>query len=236
MGDVVAAPPVVGFVRPLAIAVFALALPVLLATSAVRWVTLDEGFYMQEFARYRVGDVTGLSADELQRVAQAFIAYFQAEPGRLDITVRPSGAPAPLLNAREIQHMVDVQGLMQAVFRIWTVAIAALALSAVIIVAAEPSTTLPALARAGAIGGGISVLLVGALGLTALMDFGQLFLRFHLVSFTNELWLLDPARDRLIQLFPQGFFFDAAIRIAAVTVSAAALVFALSLAALRIRI
>jgi len=50
-----------------------------------------------------------------------------------------------------------------------------------------------------------------ALGLGTLLNFDQLFLQFHLFSFTNELWQLDPARDYLIMLFPGGFWYDAAV-------------------------
>ena len=50
-----------------------------------------------------------------------------------------------------------------------------------------------------------------AVGIGTLLDFSSLFLQFHLISFTNELWILDPARDYLIRLFPHGFWFDAAL-------------------------
>jgi uncharacterized membrane protein len=35
------------------------------------------------------------------------------------------------------------------------------------------------------------------------------------MSFSNDLWLLDPSKDYLIMMFPQGFFFDAAVFIIA---------------------
>jgi len=50
-----------------------------------------------------------------------------------------------------------------------------------------------------------------ALGLGTLLGFDQLFWQFHLISFANELWMLDPATDYLIMLFPQGFWYDATI-------------------------
>jgi integral membrane protein (TIGR01906 family) len=43
----------------------------------------------------------------------------------------------------------------------------------------------------------------------AMIDFDEFFLQFHLISFANDLWLLDPTKDYLIMLFPQGFWFDA---------------------------
>ncbi|GAH55464.1 unnamed protein product, partial [marine sediment metagenome] len=47
--------------------------------------------------------------------------------------------------------------------------------------------------------------------LETLFGFGQLFYQFHLISFTNELWLLDPTKDYLIMLFPHGFWYDATL-------------------------
>jgi len=42
-------------------------------------------------------------------------------------------------------------------------------------------------------------------------DFDQFFLQFHLLSFANDFWMLNPATDYLIMLFPQGFWFDATL-------------------------
>ena len=66
---------------------------------------------------------------------------------------------------------------------------------------------------------GIFVLL--ALGAGTLLGFDQLFLQFHLISFTNELWQLDPARDYLIMLFPRNFWYDATIFCTLATVAGA---------------
>ena len=47
---------------------------------------------------------------------------------------------------------------------------------------------------------------------------------FHLVSFSNDLWLLDPSRDMLIRMFPEGFFMDATMLIAFATIVEAVVV------------
>ena len=49
------------------------------------------------------------------------------------------------------------------------------------------------------------------LGLVIAFDFEDFFLQFHLLSFANDFWILNPATDYLIMLFPQGFWFDAAL-------------------------
>jgi integral membrane protein (TIGR01906 family) len=57
----------------------------------------------------------------------------------------------------------------------------------------------------------ITMGLMVILALWALFGFERFFLLFHLVSFSNEYWMLDPAKDYLIRLFPEGFFYDAAL-------------------------
>jgi len=206
-------------VRLVAAIVIAIGLPVLLLTNAVRSVMLDEGFYVSEFAKYRVSSVTGLSNTELQRVAGAFITYFQSDPGDLNLSVTTSTAgTVQLFTDREVHHMRDVQILMHRVLQLWALALVAMAVAAIAIIATGPRTSAPTILRATAIGGGTAVLLVGAMSLAAAVDFQGLFLQFHFMSFANDLWLLDPRRDRLIQLFPEGYFFDAAMRIGIQTV------------------
>ena len=42
--------------------------------------------------------------------------------------------------------------------------------------------------------------------IAACIDFDSLFVLFHKVAFTNDLWLLDPRTDLLIRLMPIEFF------------------------------
>ena len=64
-------------------------------------------------------------------------------------------------------------------------------------------------------------ILVVVVGIFALAGFDTLFLRFHQLAFTNDLWQLDPRRDYLVIIFPQGFWFDATMRVVALTVAGA---------------
>jgi len=196
----------------------AVSIPLFLVTNAVRSVTLDRNLYVAEFARYRVDVVTGLSDTELRRVADAFITYFQSEPQELRVSVDTGSGLTPLFNDREVQHMVDVQRLIQGIFRLRTVGLVLFVLGAVAMILTGPRAAARPFFRATAIGGAASALLIGALAVTAAFDFDQLFMQFHFMSFSNDLWLLDPRRDRLIQLFPEGFFYDFAMRIGLQTV------------------
>ena len=80
------------------------------------------------------------------------------------------------------------------------------------------------LARQSMIAGGATVALLGAGAIAVLFGFDTLFEQFHLLSFSNDFWQLNPATDRLIQMFPQGFWFDAAVFIALLAALLAAVV------------
>ena len=77
---------------------------------------------------------------------------------------------------------------------------------------------LPRLGRLLGIGGLATVGLVVAAGLASLAGFERVFLAFHLVSFRNDLWQSDGF---LVAMFPQGFFFDATMGIAGLTLAGA---------------
>lgn len=52
------------------------------------------------------------------------------------------------------------------------------------------------------------------LALPATLDFTGWWTNFHLLTFENDLWRLDPDLDWLIKIFPEEFFFAAAKRTA----------------------
>lgn len=56
--------------------------------------------------------------------------------------------------------------------------------------------------------GGVLTILVIALLFLLLTNFEYAFIKFHEIIFNNNLWLLNPATDKLIIMFPENFFYD----------------------------
>jgi integral membrane protein (TIGR01906 family) len=46
--------------------------------------------------------------------------------------------------------------------------------------------------------------------IASVINFDWLFTQFHIASFNNSYWMLDPSTDYLIMLFPGGFWQDIA--------------------------
>ena len=52
-----------------------------------------------------------------------------------------------------------------------------------------------------------------ALALIVSTNFNKYFTLFHHVFFTNDLWILDPNTDLMIQMLPEAFFSGMALKI-----------------------
>ena len=203
--------------RVLGSVIFVLSIPLFLIATNVSLVTRDLGFYEREFARYGVAESTGLTTAQLREVARAFIAYFDGPPQGLDIQVDLGGGRRPLFNEREIAHMVDVHHLMSLVRQLGAAAgVAAVGVVLVGVLLGRRAFA-PLLGKLCLAAAALTWALLALLGGLAMLDFSALFLRFHLLSFSNDLWVLDPRRDYLIRLFPEGFWYDATVRIAVLT-------------------
>jgi integral membrane protein (TIGR01906 family) len=144
------------------------------------------------------------------------------------VTVR--GQSRLLFNEREVEHMQDVQALIQWFLRAGTLAGAVVVLR--LLVAAVVDRSPVPLGRELLWSAALIVGLVVLVGILSLLDFDALWTRFHQVAFRNDLWQLDPSRDYLIMLFPEPFWFTATIRLATTIALETGLVIVLGLALL----
>lgn len=186
---------------------FTLCLPVLLLTAAIGLAVNCPVLYSWGFSHNRISAVTGLAPAELAKAAAGLRDYFNNGQELINITVIKGGQPFTLFNEREVGHLKDVKAL----FRLDYVAAGVTLLYGV-------AFTLAALfwwrdrrqLWLGMRNGGIlTLVLMAVLGVTIAVDFDGFFLQFHLLSFANDLWELNPATDYLIMLFPQAFWFAA---------------------------
>ncbi len=195
--------------KTLAYWLFILCLPVLLLTTSVRIAANSSQLYRYGFNQYHIGQVTGLAPAELEKVISGLITYFNSGAEYIGLTVEKDGKPFVLFNAREVEHLRDVKGLFRLVFR--------LLLGTLIYAFAYASLSYALwrekrrLARGLVWGSALTLALIIGLGLLIKTNFDWFFYQFHLISFANDLWQLDPARDYLIMLFPQEFWYDAAL-------------------------
>ena len=188
---------------------FILCLPLLLLMASIGWAVNSSWLYEYGFEKYNVSQTTGLAEAELEKAATGLIRYFNSDEEYISLSVVKDDKSFVLFNEREVAHLLDVKGLIWLGYRVLVgTLIYVLVYAGVSLFWWKERRQL----AWGLVGGsGLTLALMLALGLGALLNFDQLFLQFHLISFTNELWQLDPTKDYLIMLFPQGFWYDATL-------------------------
>ena len=202
---------------------FMLCLPILLLTASIGWAANSLWLYEYGFGKYDVSQTTGLAGVELEKAATGLISYFNSDEEYISLTVVKDDKPFELFNQREIAHLRDVKGLIWLDYWVLLGTLIYTLVYAGVSLFWRRRRYWHRLAWGMIGGGGITLALMLALGLGALLNFDQLFLQFHLISFANELWQLDPTRDYLIMLFPQGFWYDATVFCALTTATGAAI-------------
>ena len=151
---------------------------------------------------------------EVERVTGAFLADIYLD-GPFDASL--DGAE-PLLDADERSHMTDVSRLVRLLAGVAVAALAAFGMSAAW------------LRREPARRGRIMLVAAGSIGTAALLlaivfavAFEPAFLAFHQLFFPPGTYLFEPGSD-LITLFPEPFWFDAALAAGTVIVLVALMV------------
>ena len=200
---------------------FILCLPILLLTASLGWAINSLWLYKYGFQKYSVNQTTGLTKVELDKVATGLIDYFNSGEEYISIRVVKDGKPFELFNQQEVAHLRDVKGLIWLDYYLLLGTLVYAVGYAGVSLIWRKRRYWRRLAWGMVGGGGITLAFMLVLSLETILSFDQLFLQFHLLSFSNELWQLDPSKDYLIMLFPQGFFYDAAMFCALVAVGLA---------------
>ena len=200
---------------------FVLAIPLFILSASVAWAVNDEGLYRQGFDDYDISHRTGIPPDKLWVVGAEIRRYFNSSEEPLSVRARVYGEERDLFTPREVAHMRDVKVLIQRVYLVMQVAGAFLVAGIIGGIIWYRGSSPDRLSMLFHWGGWLTLALMMGVGFLALTGFDALFLKFHQIVFTNDLWLLDPRTDYLIILFPQGFWFDATMRVALTAVTAA---------------
>jgi integral membrane protein (TIGR01906 family) len=203
--------------RPVVIALFIALVPVFLITANVRLVINLPALYSYGYDRYEdeITRYMNIERDDYIDGSRQIRDYFSNDAETLDVRVVVGGLLRSIYSEREVLHMSDVKGLVRGVYRFGELSAIYLFAFAIAGMFFEPwRRSLWRTAWHMAMGGAVTLGLVMLLGLGALAGFERLFLAFHELSFSNDLWQLNPRTDYLIAMFPEGFFFEATILIA----------------------
>ena len=209
-----------------------------LLIGVIDWASFERSFYARVYERLDTAGSMGISETQLTLGTDVLLGYLRGRYPNLDleIEVADDGSTDQFFNEREKAHMVDVKALYDGARTAGAVGLAISLAVLVILFSRWRSTGLRYVWR-----GWLWAVLAAAALLTVLLiwvliDFNGFWTRFHLIFFSNDLWILDPRTDRLINMVPSYFFNTLVRRIISVWLgAAAALTVILGIAAHRVK-
>ena len=198
---------------------FLIATPIFSLTINIRVAFNSSWVYSTGFDRNNIEQRTGVPDEELNRIADEFIAYFGSDDEFLNVQLYGRD----LFNTREVIHMKDVKALVQGMYILSY-------LAGLVIVGylawgfqrTGRQFLRPALRRVKRAG----LFTIGSLAIIGSVigvGFPFFFTLFHEIAFRNDFWMLDPRRDFLVVMFPEQFWLEATLMAAFATVAQAML-------------
>ncbi len=185
-----------------ALVVMCIATAIIVYIGVFSIVANSESYYESKFKEFDVYSKFNISVEELHSENSKLLFYL--ENGKEEIE-------GTWFNAREKIHLLEVRQLYQKIYMLQTVCALIVIMSLLAVVFLNGKTDEGFVKRVlirYLIGTGIAVFGLCVFFLVMMLTFSSSFITFHEVLFETDTWMLDPATDNLINMFPQQFFFD----------------------------
>jgi len=168
-------------------------------------------YYVESFTKLEVHNTVGITTDSLFRVTDALVTFIDNGSGNIKLIEFVNGEDVVFYNEKEQIHLNDIRLLVQS-GRYFILFMNALLLISLIFIIYQDKKEKIKLGKniTHMFKAAFFATIAGLSFLIALyfIDFNWAFTKFHEIFFTNDLWLLNPKTDRLIQLMPLEFFIE----------------------------
>ena len=193
----------------------AVALVVMLLLTAVSQAVFGNmDYFRREFEKYDVTQNIDMEMDDIMYVMDELMDYLHGDRADLnEIVTEVNGETRDFFSDREKTHMADCKVLFDGGFAIRRGAAVIFVLTALLLII-KKKFSLKRLLKYAAVFSIIIAAAAGIIAIAAYIDFNACFIVFHKLFFNNDLWILDPAEDLVINILVEPFFADIALKTA----------------------
>jgi integral membrane protein (TIGR01906 family) len=172
---------------------------IFLLITAVQYFSFNEDYLYKNIDKN-----VPVASEDLQVISNNLADYLENKKDNLIFEITYEGEKREAFNSREIHHMVDVKNIY---VQLSYLKLISLLMIIGIIVFNRKKYLFHAMYYSAGLSFGFSVIL----GIIISINFNKAFIFFHEIAFSNDLWLLDPRTDLLINLLPLSFFINISI-------------------------
>jgi integral membrane protein (TIGR01906 family) len=196
----------------LASATFVVMLILFLLFTDVQVMAFDRNYFNQQYDKYQIPQSIGISTQDLMIATDNLLDYIDDKREDLDFQMPIKGVQQEFFSERDKLHMIDVKNLFVQGKNIRNIAFGycMIFIALFFYKAHNRRRRFSKLLIYTFVFGIVPVFLLAIL---MNIDFYKYFTIFHEIFFNNDLWQLEPAKDRLINMYPEAFFSDIAFKI-----------------------
>lgn len=193
---------------------------VIFVTGAQLAIYSNINYYQKEYEKYQVVEDLDMKIEDVMIVTCEMLDYLVDKRADLDIETTVNGEVREFFSEDEKIHMLDVKNIFKFCLALRRVGLTYMILSVMLFIAYryfKGKTDYQNLVKKITVSM-VSVLALifislGVVTVYSYIDFTGVFTILHEILFTNDLWLMDPDVSLLINMLPEGFFMNMALRI-----------------------
>lgn len=180
--------------------------------SAVQAVVYFDPYFEWHYEQHHIESTTGMTVQELMVVTDKMMDYLIDKRDTLDMTATIHGREEEVFGDREKAHMKDVKTLFMGGKHIRDYGAIVLIIILLYMWRSRKEQLSQCIRQ-------LKYFFLSAFGVSTILfllfqsNFSKYFIMFHEIFFDNDLWLLDPRTDILINMVPEIFFFQTALLI-----------------------
>lgn len=186
---------------------FSISLLVVTLVLGLELIIFSESYFEWHYETRAITETTEMALDDLMTVTLEMLDYLKGQRPTLDMQATIAGQVEEVFGEREKAHMVDVRDLYLAARNMKRMGIVIIAAILLIGWTRSKDMLYQVLGRVKVIVP-ILLVIVGAIGGLFATNFNKYFTLFHHLFFDNDLWLLNPKTDILINMVPESYFYS----------------------------
>lgn len=179
---------------------------IFLVLASVSTSVFEVDFYSDVQAKNNVAQKMNLSEKELEEATLVSLLYTKGYTSDLSYNIERNGKVRDLYSSQDKEHMIDVANLYSSAYKTMIFSAVGILVCTLILIFKRKQVTVFTLTETINKTSLYTLIFTAFIGVFAYINFNVFWTMFHKVFFSNDLWLMDPSVDALVNLFPEQLF------------------------------
>jgi len=183
-----------------------MAIVVVLFMGSLQLVIFNDALFNWHYETHQITETTKMTVPDLMIVTDQLLDYIKDKKDHMVIESEIDGINQEVFGEREKAHMIDVKNLYIGARNLQWLSLLLLIVYIGYGMTKSKNMLSETLIRIRYVMPVLLAFMVG-IGILFATDFNKYFTIFHELFFSNDLWLLDPKTDIMINMVPEVYFY-----------------------------